>query len=125
MAAHAGRAVAFDVLRRRGAERLAQRKVGRRDMQRMEVREALEHRAHGVAGAVGDLHRRRHVRGFAQEKQEGLDDQLARALGAEAAAVDADGLAGDRQRGDSGRGTDVGRSEAKPRFDKSIHVMAR
>src|SRR6266478_2339688 len=46
-------------------------------LEAVDVREALEYGAHGIAGALGDLDGRWHVRGvFLCKRQIGLDDAL-------------------------------------------------
>src|SRR5260370_19820220 len=55
---------------------------------------ASEHRAHGVAGALGDLGGRRHLRRLLGRKGEvSLDDQLLGPYAAQAATVDPRGRA--------------------------------
>ena len=62
--------------------------VGGGDAQRHQVGETLEHRAHRIARPLGDLRERGNLRAVAQQRQVGLDNQLARALAAQSAAID-------------------------------------
>ena len=86
--ADARRSVGVDVAHRRlhGGERKTV--VGGGDAQGHQIREALEDGADGVARALGDACRGRDLRVLAQQREIGLDDQLARAFAAQSPAID-------------------------------------
>ena len=92
MGANPDLAIAVDIARRSQRCGLCKAVVGGGHTQLAEFREALEDRADGVAGALGDLRRRRHLhyRVLANEGQVGLDDKLLGAFAAQAAAIDPD-----------------------------------
>ena len=89
----ARRPVSVEIARRCEGSGLRQLVVGRHDAQRMQVGEALEHRAYRVARPLGRLRRRRIAVALAQQRQIGLDDELLGALAAQATTVDACRLA--------------------------------
>ena len=80
-------AISIGAARRCERQSLGKAVVGRRHPERIEIGKAFEDRAHGIARPLRDLHRRRHLRGVAQQRKEGLDDQLLRAFAAQAAAI--------------------------------------
>ena len=95
LGADAGLPVAVGIARWRQRRDLDHRVVDRRHLQAVDVGKTFEHRTHGIAGALGDLGSRRHLRRLlARQGQVGLDDQLPGTLASQAAAVDLGGLGG-------------------------------
>ena len=84
----ASRPVTVNIARDRLCLALGSRIVRSRKAERIKIGKALENGAHGAAGLLRDLDRRRHNRIPAKQLLIGLDNCQPRPLAAQAAAID-------------------------------------